>query len=443
MKKILLLLAIYCVYGIGAHAQIQQDNITADGWGNGGGGGGSGDIEAVGTCVTGSCAIEGGNDMFPFIYEGTDNGFETTFSVTDPTDDNTIVFPDGGGDVCLTSAVQTLTNKTFENVSGDMLWEPDDVGNIGDCGDEDNRPANVCAASGMQINGQDVPTVSSTSTLTNKTLTSPDITTQTSLPTCDSDNEGKTDYVKVSNSAGFPVMCVNNRGYYELQPMGKGNIGYTWYETDIYSGANDSDRVGGLLHVSDGISGTSPETNHPGLANVTTGGTINTNRYIHLTPGDSTSNGWFYADDNYKCELIFQTGANVSDYLLTAGSMSDVDDPDDTHVAFIEYDTGNADTNWQAVTRDSTGEIAQTKTDTGVTVSTSTWYRVLIEKNGLTNTKFYLASGNNDYTLVATHTTDLPTGVGMGCGLNLQNLAAAIKTMKVDYLRGSQLGITR
>lgn len=64
-------------------------------------GGGSGDITTVGTCTTGDCAIEGGNDMFPFIYEGTANTEETTFSVTDPTADRAVVFPDVGGEVSL------------------------------------------------------------------------------------------------------------------------------------------------------------------------------------------------------------------------------------------------------------------------------------------------------------------------------------------------------
>lgn len=76
-------------------------------------GSGSGDIAAVGSCTTGSCAIEGGNDMFPFVYEGTANTEETTFSVTDPTADRAIVFPDAGGDVVLDTATQTLTNKTL------------------------------------------------------------------------------------------------------------------------------------------------------------------------------------------------------------------------------------------------------------------------------------------------------------------------------------------
>lgn len=68
------------------------------------GAGGSGDIEAVGSCASGSCATEGGSDIFPFIYEGTADTFETTFAVTDPTTtDKTITFPDLTGTVALSA----------------------------------------------------------------------------------------------------------------------------------------------------------------------------------------------------------------------------------------------------------------------------------------------------------------------------------------------------
>ena len=48
------------------------------------------------------------------IVEGTtDNSFETTLTVTDPTADRTITFPDASGTVVTTTASQTLTNKTL------------------------------------------------------------------------------------------------------------------------------------------------------------------------------------------------------------------------------------------------------------------------------------------------------------------------------------------
>lgn len=66
-------------------------------------GAGSGDITTVGSCLTADCGIEGGTDIFPFIYEGTADLNETTFSVTDPTADRAIVFPNLGGTVALSA----------------------------------------------------------------------------------------------------------------------------------------------------------------------------------------------------------------------------------------------------------------------------------------------------------------------------------------------------
>ena len=48
------------------------------------------------------------------VFEGsTDDAYETTLAVTDPTADRTITFPDASGTVVTTTATQTLTNKTL------------------------------------------------------------------------------------------------------------------------------------------------------------------------------------------------------------------------------------------------------------------------------------------------------------------------------------------
>ena len=48
------------------------------------------------------------------IFEGaTDDDYETTLTVTDPTADRTFTFPDANGDVVLITATQTMSNKTL------------------------------------------------------------------------------------------------------------------------------------------------------------------------------------------------------------------------------------------------------------------------------------------------------------------------------------------
>ena len=48
------------------------------------------------------------------VFEGaTDDAYETTLTVTDPTADRTITFPNLTGTVSLLDATETLTNKTL------------------------------------------------------------------------------------------------------------------------------------------------------------------------------------------------------------------------------------------------------------------------------------------------------------------------------------------
>ena len=54
------------------------------------------------------------------IFEGaTDNAFETTLTVTDPTADRTITFPDTTGTVALMSQV---INNTLTSTTGDIIY---------------------------------------------------------------------------------------------------------------------------------------------------------------------------------------------------------------------------------------------------------------------------------------------------------------------------------
>ena len=73
-------------------------------------------VEAITALNTDITTISTDNHVFggSIIFEGaTDDSFETTLAVTDPTADRTITLPNATGTVSLTDATETLTNKTL------------------------------------------------------------------------------------------------------------------------------------------------------------------------------------------------------------------------------------------------------------------------------------------------------------------------------------------
>ena len=90
------------------------------------------------------------------IVEGaTDNGNETTLTVTDPTADRTITFQDATGTVVLRDSTDTLTNKSISLGS--------------------NTVTSTLAQLNTAVSDADLASLAGSETLTNKTLTSPKI----------------------------------------------------------------------------------------------------------------------------------------------------------------------------------------------------------------------------------------------------------------------------
>jgi hypothetical protein len=106
------------------------------------------------------------------IFEGTANDHETTLSVTDPTADRTITFPDATGTVALTTdiSVTASSTNTFSNKSISL---------------GSNTVTSTLAELNTAISDADVATLAGTETLTNKTLTSPVINTPTGITKTD------------------------------------------------------------------------------------------------------------------------------------------------------------------------------------------------------------------------------------------------------------------
>jgi hypothetical protein len=96
-------------------------------------------------------------------FEGaTANDFETTLSITDPTADRTITFPDATGTVALTSDI-TVTASSATTLSNKSI-------SLGS-----NTVTSTLAQLNTAVSDADVASLAGAETLTNKTLTSPKI----------------------------------------------------------------------------------------------------------------------------------------------------------------------------------------------------------------------------------------------------------------------------
>ena len=99
-------------------------------------------VESITALNTDLTTISTDNHIFSggsIIFEGdTDDSFETTLAVTDPTADRTLTLPNATGTVSLITATETLTNKTLTSptltspvfntgVSGTAVSDEDDM----------------------------------------------------------------------------------------------------------------------------------------------------------------------------------------------------------------------------------------------------------------------------------------------------------------------------
>ena len=127
-------------------------------------------------------------------FEGaTDNAFETTLAITDPTADRTVTFQDATGTVVLRDSTDTLTNKSISlgsNTVTSTLAQLNtaisdaDVASLAGAETLTNKTislaSNTVTSTLAQLNtaisDADVASLAGTETLTNKTLTSPVIT---------------------------------------------------------------------------------------------------------------------------------------------------------------------------------------------------------------------------------------------------------------------------
>lgn len=164
---------------------------------------------------------------------------------------------------------------------------------------------------------------------------------------------------------------------------------------------------------------------------------LNTSASTDTTAGYNFNNGalvqtrWLP-----QITIKIKTGTSISNQRIWLGFFGDTTpstaDPAIKALGF-RYDTGSSDTTWKAYSNDNSG--GGTVTDTGVTVSTDTTYVFKISVVSTSSVEFYISTDNGvTFTLVATHTTNLPASSGgMDQMIDIRTLENVSKTFKHSF----------
>lgn len=144
-------------------------------------------------------------------------------------------------------------------------------------------------------------------------------------------------------------------------------------------------------------------------------------------------------------ELYFETALYLDDlsdgtntFIIHAGFFDSLTAAGTNGIRFEYTDAAGTGAQWDCVTRDASTE---TRTAVGANVVLQQWYKLAILVNAAgSSVEFYI-----DGTLVATHTTNIPTGTGkrMGSGYNIRKtVGIGQKDLWCDYIFVEQ-GVTR
>lgn len=212
------------------------------------------------------------------------------------------------------------------------------------------------------------------------------------------------------------------------------------FQDDFYS-----DRLWGLANSgSGGIASGTWAQQHPGIITLQTGATNPSTSRIFLTraegaPGQLIRNEfdltWIVRPSNSLTSVIHRLG------MADDWGPNSLATPTTDWFGF-EVDRINVtDTTWHVITR--SGGV-ETDTDTGVTVSLGSWYRLRLRYSttgGVNAVDFEVAVGTT-VSATAQHTTNVPT-TALNPGAAVRSASAANKGMDLDYFSLLVMGLQR
>lgn len=176
------------------------------------------------------------------------------------------------------------------------------------------------------------------------------------------------------------------------------------------------------------------ESGHPGIAQLSTGTT--TTGYTYVT--SKSQSLVVFEDDAWTLRCVFKMPVlsdGTDTYTLVLGFGDTPTAAAQTDGVFLRYTHSVNSGKFQAVTESNTTETA---TDTGVTATADTWYRldITVAADG-SSVVFALKTGTGASTTVATNTTNIPTTATRATGILagiVKSAGTTARTAMVDLI---------
>jgi hypothetical protein len=204
---------------------------------------------------------------------------------------------------------------------------------------------------------------------------------------------------------------------------------------EFLGGTATSGRIGdlGWSNNNGTVGANNGEAGEPGYHNLDSTATINTIASIFLS--SAVTAGTFVPAENFDSFFRVRPTTTTSQQ-LRVGFLNSMAAAPPVDGIYMQHDTndGTNPTKWLCITR---AASTQTLTATSTVVTAAVWYMIRIQRVSATQIAFYL----NDV-LVCTHNTNVPT-VALIPGIQIQDLAAASKTMDFGYFLFRISGLTR
>lgn len=219
-----------------------------------------------------------------------------------------------------------------------------------------------------------------------------------------------------------------------LAYSGSGRNTKTWWDFEDFDEGSYAAYTGiwttGLFGAGSMISSLAASADRKGIAYYQTGSTT-TGRATQYALGPN-GDGILFGAGVYTFEAdvnVIDLSTAGEEYVLQIG-FGDTSGADFVDGAYFRYDRLAAGANWRCKTASNS---ARTDTDSGVAVAAGPWVKLKVVVNAAASEVYFYING----ALVATNTTNIPSGAGRGTGALMQILKSAGTTLRgflVDWV---------